>query len=216
MTATEAKKTIPVPSLKRLNIYHSLLNQLENEQEYISATQIADNLNLIPIQVRKDIAFTGIIGKPKLGYNVKKLIATIETFLGWNNTKNAFLVGAGDLGKAILKYPGFKKLGLEIIAAFDADQEKIGTSIGEIQVLPIEKIKELAIRMKVKVGIITVPTETAQGIADILIEAGIIAIWNFAPVKLKLPSHLIVQNENLASSLAVLCKQLNTRLTHKN
>ncbi|MBN2738416.1 MAG: redox-sensing transcriptional repressor Rex [Spirochaetales bacterium] len=199
-----------MPSLRRLPGYHHFLKQLtELKEEYVSATTIAQELKLIPIQVRKDLAYTGIIGKPKVGYPVKELIIAIEEFLDWNNTKKAFLVGVGDLGRAIIKYQGFHKLGVEIIAAFDSSPEIIGSTIGGIKILHVDKLTTLAKRINVKIGIITVPEDAAQSIADKMIVGGIKGLWNFAPVKLKIPRDIVVQSVNLAASLSVLCKQLS-------
>ena len=167
------------------------------------------------MQSRKDVAFTGIIGKPKVGYEVKELLETIENFLGWNNTNEAFLVGVGNLGTALMSYQGFKTCGLEIIAAFDVNPDKIGTEINGKKVLDIGKLGNLIKRMKILIGIITVPGDFAQKVADIMIENGIKAIWNFAPVRINVPEGVIVQHENIASSFTVLSKKLQKSLSRE-
>lgn len=210
-----AKKieAIPVPTLRRLPLYYNYLKeQLKKGVQYTSATNIANDLSLIPIQVRKDLSFTGIIGKPKLGYEVKELINFISNFLGWNNTKNAFLVGVGNLGEAILGYNGFKEIGVNILCGFDMDDKKIGKEINGIKILHIDKMTSLVKRMKIKIGIITVPADSAQKIADLMVSSGIKAIWNFSPIKLKVPQDVIVQSENLATSLSVLVKKLEIKI----
>ena len=207
------KNPIPVPSLRRLPLYHHYLKEQINKNIlFTSATIIAEDLNLIPIQVRKDLSYTGIIGKPKLGYDIKELASTIETFLGWHNTKNAFLVGTGNLGEAILGYNGFNDIGIKIIGGFDVDKNKIGREINNVKILPVEKLESLIKRMKIKIGIITVSAKAAQDIANIMVNAGIKAIWNFSPVKLKIPPDVIVQSENLATSLSVLVKKLEIKI----
>ncbi len=210
---TECFKMIPEPSLRRLPIYYQYLKEQASlkKSEYISCTQIANDLHLIPIQVRKDIEAVGISGKPKIGYNISSMIEDIESFLGWNNVSDAFLVGAGHLGQALLGYQGFKDYGLNIVAAFDMDEKKIGNKIVNIKVVSIKKMSEMIKRMNIKIGIITVPALFAQEIADIMVNSGIKAIWNFAPAKIKVPSDIAVQHENLASSLAVLSNKLRTR-----
>jgi redox-sensing transcriptional repressor len=209
-------KEAPIPSLRRLPTYHNYLKELLiKDIEYTSTTVIANDLNLIPIQVRKDLAYTGYAGKPKLGYNVKELLVAIENFLGWNDTKIAFLVGVGNLGRAILGYSGFKDLGLNVIAGFDTDTGKIGKKIDGIKVLGLDKFENLVKRMKVKIGIITAPAQSAQNIADLMVKSGILAIWNFAPVAINAPENIIIQNENLASSLSVLSKRLNMNLKNQ-
>jgi redox-sensing transcriptional repressor len=215
MAEDEKAKTlrgIPEPTLRRLPIYYQYLKKIEADRvEYISCTGISDDLHFVPIQVRKDIEMTGVIGKPKIGYNVKLLIDGIEEFLGWKNTSDVFLAGAGSLGAAILGYQGFKEYGLNILAAFDTDPEKIGKLIHGKKVYSMKKMADLIDRMKVRIGIITIPAEHAQEAADIMIKAGIKAIWNFAPVKINPVSGVLIHNENLAASLAVLSKKLKVQ-----
>lgn len=165
----------------------------------------------MPVQVRKDLQYTGIVGKPKTGYSVPELIQAIETFLGWNNVNEAFLVGAGNLGTALLGHERFSNFGLSIVAAFDADPDKVGQWIHGKAVLPLEKLADLAQRMSIHLGIITAPAEFAQSIADEMVRGGIQAIWNFAPVRIKVPAHIIVHNEDLYSSLASLSWKLARR-----
>lgn len=177
----------------------------------MSCSTIGEALNLVPVQVRKDLQYTGIVGKPKTGYSVDELVRSIETFLGWNNVNEAFLAGAGNLGTALLGHERFSRFGLRIVAAFDTDPAKVGAWIHDKAVLPLEKLADLAQRMSIHLGIITTPAEVAQSIADEMVKGGIQAIWNFAPVKLKLPENIIVHNEDLYSSLASLSWKLARR-----
>jgi redox-sensing transcriptional repressor len=203
---------IPQPSLHRLPQYHHYLNDIKAKGiNTVSCSTIGQDLNLVPVQVRKDLQYTGIVGKPKTGYSVLELIAAIETFLGWNNVHEAFLVGAGNLGTALLGHERFSNFGLRIVAAFDVDPGKVGQSLHGKMVLPLDKLADLARRMSVHLGIITVPQEHAQSIAEEMVKGGIQAIWNFAPVRLKVPSHVIVHNEDLYSSLASLSWKLAQR-----
>jgi redox-sensing transcriptional repressor len=205
--------SIPQASLKRLPQYHHYLMDIEAQGiRQVSCSVIGRDLNCIPVQIRKDLAYTGIVGKPKIGYSVHELIQSIETFLGWNNVNEAFLVGAGNLGTALLGHERFSKFGLRIVAAFDADPKKIGQKIYEKMVFPLEKLSDLAPRMGIHLGIITTPSEVAQGVADEMVKAGILAIWNFAPVRLKVPEDIFVHNEDLYSSLASLSWKLSKRL----
>ena len=204
--------SIPQPSLARLPQYHHYLFDLEARGiTRISCSQIGGDLGYIPVQVRKDLQYTGIIGKPKTGYSVPELIRSIETFLGWNNINEAFLVGAGNLGTALLGHERFSKFGLRIVAAFDTDPEKIGLWIHEKAVLSLDQLSDLAQRMSVHLGIITTPAEAAQAVADEMVKGGIQAIWNFAPVKLRVPENIIVHNEDLYSTLASLSWKLARR-----
>ena len=202
-------KTIPEPSLRRLPVYHHFLKSLlKNGFETVSSTGIAQGLSLNPIQVRKDLELTGIVGKPKVGYKTEELIHTLENFLGWDNETDAFLVGVGHLGEALLGYRGFRDVGINIVAAFDNDPGKLNQEIKGVRTFPMKKLPELGRRMRVKIGILTVPAEGAQEAANLLVESGIRAIWNFAPVKINVPGNVVVQHENLAASLAVLSKKL--------
>ena len=204
--------SIPQPSLRRLPQYHHYLVDLAAKGiSQVSCSVIGRDLNLVPVQVRKDLQYTGIIGKPKTGYSVSELVQAIETFLGWNNVNEAFLVGVGNLGTALLGHERFSKFGLRIVAAFDTDPAKIGQWIHEKAVLSLDKLADLAPRMSIHLGIITTPAEAAQEIADEMVKGGIQAIWNFAPVKLKVPEHIIVHNEDLYSTLASLSWKLARR-----
>jgi redox-sensing transcriptional repressor len=203
---------IPQPSLHRLPQYHHYLSELKNKGiNAISCSVIGRDLNLVPIQVRKDLQYTGIVGRPKTGYVVPELIAAIETFLGWNNVQDAFLAGVGNLGTALLGHERFSNFGLRIVAAFDTDPQKIGQWVHGKMVLPLDKLADLTKRMSIHLGIVTTPSECAQAIADEMVAGGIQAVWNFAPVRLKVPSHVIVHNEDLYSSLASLSWELARR-----
>lgn len=203
-------KPIPEPTLRRLPIYYQYLKNMHDDKqsEYISCTKIGNDLNILPIQVRKDLAITNAVGRPKLGYGVPELMGMIEDFLGWNNTTEAYLVGAGNLGAALLGYQGFREYGLNIIAAFDGDESKVGAEIRGKKIIHVKKLPEMIRRMGIKIGILTVPAYCAQELADTMVKAGIHAIWNFSPVKVMVPPNVIVQHENLASSLVVLSKKL--------
>jgi redox-sensing transcriptional repressor len=204
--------SIPQASLKRLPQYHHyLVDCAAKGILQVSCSLIGRDLGCVPVQVRKDIQYTGIVGKPKTGYSVLELIQAIETFLGWNNVNEAFLVGAGNLGKSLLGHERFSKFGLRIVAAFDTDPDKVGQWIYEKAVLPLEDMAGLAQRMSIHLGILTAPAEAAQAVADEMVKAGILAIWNFAPVKLNVPQHIFVHNEDLYSSLASLSWKLARR-----
>lgn len=208
-------KPIPEPALRRLPVYLQLLKSLQERKiSEVSTTIFAENLHLDPTQVRKDIAYTGIIGKPKVGYDVNELIETIESFLNWNNLTDAFLAGTGNLGSAILGYDALKKYGINIVAAFDNDPAKVDSTIQGIEILPIRKLTNLAERMHIQVGILTVPAQAAQEVARQMVEGGIIAIWNFAPISLSVPKDIIVENAGFSTSLAVLSRKLTEKISH--
>lgn len=207
------EKEISRATLKRLPTYLSYLKALPSEASAnISATALAAGLHMGEVQVRKDLALVSDGGRPKIGYNREHLIADIENFLGYGNSNDAVLIGAGKLGRALLGYGGFAEYGLNIVAAFDANDTLIGTTNGGKPIMHLSRLGEVCQRYKIKIGIITVPAEYAQGVCDLLIENGILAIWNFAPKHPNVPDGILVQNENMAASLALLCKHLNERM----
>lgn len=209
-------KVMRLPTIKRLPTYLHILKRFEKEgNEYVSTTALINELDFKPILVRKDLVLLGLAGKPRIGYKLKELIAAIESFLGWNKTDEAFLIGAGSLGQALMGHKSFEENGLKIIAGFDADPAKTGQTIHGKKIFSMEKLPELIERMGVRVAIITVPWQEAQAIADTLVEAGIWGIWNFSMVKLKTPPHVVCHNENLSSGLAVFSVRLRKMYQQK-
>lgn len=205
----EQQVAVPEPTLRRMPLYHRFLKELQARgADKVSCTEIGQELKLDPTQVRKDLEYIGVPGRPRIGYQLNPLVEGLEHFLGWNNINEAFLVGAGNLGAALLGYPRFSDYGLNIIAAFDTDPQKIGQSIHNKEVLPLSKLPNLARRMHILIGVITVPDRAAQEVADLMVAGGIMAIWNFAPVQLRVPEGVIVHNENLYCSLASLSQKL--------
>ena len=196
--------------LKRLPSYLSYLKSLpEDSAPYISATTIANELNMGEVQVRKDLAVVSKAGKPKIGYPRADLIENISRYLCYDNTTDAILVGAGKLGQALLGYSGFEAYGLNILAAFDVAPQP---SDSHKPILPMEEMEKFCQQNNVHMGIITVPAEHAQKVTDLLIQCGIKAIWNFAPTHLDVPANTLVQNENMATSLAVLSMHLQAQM----
>jgi redox-sensing transcriptional repressor len=205
----ESLRVAPLPSVRRLPAYLRFLQTLKARgRDVVSCTHIADDLGLVSTQVRKDLAVTGIVGKPKVGYNVPDLIDAIERFLGWKNTSDAFVVGSGCLGSALMGYDGFKDYGLNLVAGFDVDPAKIGTQVHGKEIFPLEKLHDLALRMHVLIGVLTVPAAVAQDTANFLVLSGIRAIWNYTPVQLDVPPSVIVEDVKLSASLAVLSSRL--------
>lgn len=209
MTLETMEKVVRMPSVKRLPGYLCILKRFHIQgREFVSTTHLADEIGLGPIVVRKDLEIAGITGKPKVGYPVSELIEGIENFLGWNNATDAFLAGVGCLGSALMGYQGIRNNGLNIVAGFDSDPAKTGTTVHGRQILPLKKLPDLVKRMHVKIGILTVPAEAAQSVAEMMISAGIKGIWNFTNVDLKTDSDVVVQKEDLSSGLAALSVKL--------
>lgn len=201
---------IPEPTLRRLPVYLKFLKHVHTEgAAHISCTDIAREFQSDPTQVRKDLASTGVVGTARIGFDIKALIDAIEIFLGWRNKNEAFLVGVGNLGRALLEYKQFQEYGFTIVAAFDADPAKIGQCIGGTEILPVERLEALAWRMHIQIGIITVPASSAQAVAERCVQGGITGIWNFSPAVLKVPRTIVIEYVLLSTSLAVLTSKLH-------
>lgn len=213
MTGVLEPVAVSRATLKRLPVYHLWLKELAAKgREVVSCTHLAEALRLDPTQVRKDLAATGIVGRPRIGYSLPELLAAIETFLGWNNANDAVLVGVGNLGRALLGYGGFREHGLSIVAAFDRDPHCIGQTVHGVTVLDVARLPDLVRRLNIHLGIVTTPAKAAQGIADLLVAGGVQAIWNLTPTYLEVPDEVIVENTQLAASLAVLSNRLAANL----
>ena len=204
-------KKLPLPVIRRLPKYYSIVCEYKKEgKEYIKSLEIAKKLDIDETQVRKDFALINHSGKPKVGFNVFDLKNHLENFLDLNNIKDSFLIGTGNLGLAIAKYSGFEKYGLSITALFDNDPHKVGLNVGNKEVFHISKFSELAQKRQVKIIILAVPAQEAQKMADIAVESGVKAVWNFAPVNIDVPKDILVINQDLAADFVVLSLQLIT------
>lgn len=189
---------IPDKVINRLTLYHYILDEYKNESsEFISSTKIAELLNIDNSQVRKDMKYLNNTGKCRVGYNVKDLKLAIEQTLGFQKPKDAFIIGAGNLGSALVKYDSFSNYGLNILAMFDNDPLKVGMSINNKEVYHIRKLENLVKTLNVDIAILTVPRQFAQDTALYLANSGIKYIWNFVPCILEVPSDVKVWNENL-------------------
>jgi redox-sensing transcriptional repressor len=199
-----------LPCVKRMPAYLQLLRVLQAEgQEHVSGTVLASVHNLEPVIVRKDLAITGAVGTPRVGFRITELICAIECFLGWDNQTKAVLVGVGSLGTALLGYQGFHNFGFRIVGAFDQDPRGIGKWVHGRKVQAMEQLIPFVRRGKIALGVLTVPAEAAQATAELMVCAGIKGIWNFTPVKLQLPDQVASQKEDLAEGLAVLSHRLH-------
>ena len=200
---------VSLQTFHRMPQYLKTLYELRKEgRESVSSVTLAEMLNLTPSIVKKDLSQAKVQdGKPKVGYAVNDLIDDIENFLGYNNAKDAVLVGCGKLGQALLGYTGFADYGLNIIAGFDISDDVIGRKVQGKLILPTGKLEGAIKKLDIKIAILTVPQEHAQAMADALVKAGIRAIWNFTPAHISVPANIAVRHENMASSLSVLTAQ---------
>ena len=203
-------------TLSRLPLYYSHIRKMQQQgDKYVSAAAIAQSLNLNPVLVRKDLSgVSSVEGKPRAGFEIDTLLHDLSEFLGYNKVDEAILVGVGSLGRLILTNTEFSSMGLDIAVGFDKDPDLVGLQIGSKYILPMEKMENYIKRTGVKIGIITVPADQAQSVCDQMVECGILAIWNFAFTLLNVPKGILVKNENLPSSLAVLSQQLAKKLSN--
>lgn len=203
-------KHIPEKVSNRLTLYHSIMVEyIENGLDTISSPQIAQRLGIDDSQVRKDFKLLNNAGKCRVGYLVKDLKDSIEKTLGFAHAKDAFIVGSGHLGLALAKYDNFNSYGLNILALFDNDPQKVDMQVNNKQIFHISKLPNLAKRLGVDIAILTVPRQNAQQVADFLINSKIKYIWNFTPAVLKVPPEVKVWNENIMGSfLQFACKDI--------
>ncbi|MDD3594430.1 MAG: redox-sensing transcriptional repressor Rex [Candidatus Gastranaerophilales bacterium] len=192
------KKNMSAKVINRLTLYHCILDDFVGKNiEFVSSPQIASLLKMDDSQVRKDIALLNNTGKCRVGYDTAELKNAIEKTLGFSKTKDAFIVGAGNLGMALAKYSNFSNYGLNTLALFDNDPLKIGLKVNNREVFGIAKLPNLAQRLNVEIAILTVPKEFAQETCDFLVSSDIKYIWNFTPTVLHAPDAVQIWNENL-------------------
>lgn len=212
MSLFHRKKDISIQTIRRLPQYLRIFYSLHAYgRELVSSTALAEETQLLPIVIKKDLQAVGAPSKLRAGFKVAGTIAVIEKFLGWNNLNKAFLVGVGHLGAALLGFDGFKNHGLEIVAAFDTHPEKVGSAFHGVQVYHTAQLASVIEKQDLRIAVLTVPASAAQGITDTLVAAGIKAIWNFAPVNLTVPPGVVVQKEDISSGLAELCAKLKSK-----
>ena len=200
------------PALERLPVCYQVLLSLAKEgREYVSSRELGGLTGFDHSQVRKDFNHFWSGGRPGRGYEISELVTELEDLLGLSSSTEAVIVGAGKLGTALCSYPGFAELGLKILAAFDNDPGKVGTTIGSVPVFDVIKLTGLVRRLGVRLGIITVPAEAAPVVAEAMVDGGIQAIWNFAPVVLPVPEEVMVRTEDLAVGLLTLSHYLKNK-----
>lgn len=201
---------LSLQGVKRLPYYLKFLKELQSAGTlFVPAAAIADSLGIYEVQVRKDLAaVSSQPGKPRVGFSVDGLIADIEHYLGYDCANTAALVGAGHLGTALLSYTGFADYGLDIAAAFDSDPALAGQCIHGCEVFPMARLEAVCRERRLLIGIIATPAAEAQRVCDAMVRAGIRAIWNFAHIRLHVPEGVLVQNEDMAVSFALLSSQL--------
>ena len=202
---------LPEPSLRRLPWYLAYLTTLRHDNvEYVSSTRIAAEVGVDSSQIAKDLSLLDIKGKTRIGYEVAALESALRAFLGFDDHHHGIVVGAGSLGSALMADRGLQRYGLDIVAGFDNDPKVIGTTIAGTPVLAMEEMPRVCRALNVSIAAVTVPVESAQAVADAIMDAGIKAIWNFTPCRIRVRDDVAVQNTSIYSHLAVMYNRLYT------
>ena len=210
MSAEQYLERVPEPTLRRLPWYLSVCRLLKSRGElFVSSTRLSKETNIVASQIAKDLSCVNILGRTRVGYDIDNLIQVLEDFLGFTRMHKAFLFGAGRLGTALLNDSGLKQFGLELVAAFDVNENVVERSVAGI---PVYHISELGRMMEcggVKIGVLTVPIYNAQEVADEMVRCGIKAIWNFTPLRIRVPDDIVVQNTSLYAHLSLMFNRLD-------
>lgn len=211
----EVKKglTVPEPTLRRLPWYLAFLKMAAARGEtQMSSTQISRAINVSAPQIAKDLSCLEISGKTRIGYDVQLLISVLEQYLGFTKVHKAFLFGVGNLGAALLHDKGLSQFGLEILAGFDVNPWVVGTAIQGIPVYHISDYPAIQTTTNASIGILTVPVQKAQEVAEEIVQGGIRAIWNFTPFRIHIPEDIVIQNTSIYAHLAVMFNRMENKL----
>ncbi len=208
----ERKRNISMAVIKRLPKYHRYLREmLNNDVDRISSKDLSEKIGFTASQIRQDLNCFGDFGQQGYGYNVKELYNQISGILGLTRDYKTVIIGAGNIGQAIANYTRFDKLGFELQGIFDANPKLIGLKIRDVEIHDIDNLQHFLMHNPIDIGIICVPRINAQKVCDILINNGVKALWNFAPVDLSAPEEVIIENVHLSESLLTLSYLLNER-----
>ncbi|MCC2668920.1 MAG: AT-rich DNA-binding protein [Armatimonadetes bacterium] len=202
---------VPLPALERLSTYIRCLMQLERDGvESISSQDMERFSGVSAAQFRKDLSYFGEFGKRGIGYNVRDLRERIAHLLRIDQEQNVLLIGAGNLGSALIAYPGWRSYRFKIAAVFDRDPSKIGTTIRRLTVRDFNDVVEVNQTVGARIGILAIPAWEAQEVAEKLMEAGVTGLINFAPLKIQAPPHVVVREVCFICELAILSHLVNT------
>ena len=209
MPAISNIEKVPEPTLRRLPWYLSVCRLLKSRgEQYVSSTRLSKETNIVASQIAKDLSCVNIIGRTRVGYDIDNLLQVLEDFLGFTRMHKAFLFGVGRLGTALLNDSGLKQFGLEVVAAFDVNQRVVGHNISGIPVYHISELEKQMRRHNAKIGVLTVPIDSAQEVADKMVVWGVKAIWNFTPLRIRVPENIVVQNTSLYAHLSLMFNRL--------
>lgn len=200
---------VPEPTLRRLPWYLAYVSMLDARHvEHISSTAIAKEINVDAAQIAKDLSVLDIKGKTRIGYEVKVLEKALKDFLGFDRVHRAVIVGVGSLGSALMSDKGLERYGLNIMAGFDIDTSIVGNTIKGKPIFHIDQLKEKRKLYDASIGIVAVPVENAQQVANMLVDAGVSAIWNYTPFRIRTDSDVVIQNTSIYAHLAVMYNRI--------
>lgn len=203
---------LPEPTLRRLPWYLAYVNLLSAKNiEYVSSTQISKEINVDTSQIAKDLSFLNIKGKTRIGYEVKSLARELVDFLGFKKQHNTFMMGVGSLGAALIQDSGLSQYGLRIVAGFDVNPLRIGTSICGVPIFHVSELAQRQQEFNAEIGVLAVPVENAQEATDVMINGGIKAIWNFTPFRIKANENIVIQNTSIYAHLAVMYNRMEAK-----
>ena len=209
MTTVTRIEKVPEPTLRRLPWYLSVCRLLKQQgEQYVSSTRLSKETNIVASQIAKDLSCVNIVGRTRVGYEIDNLLSVLEDFLGFTRVHKAFIFGAGRLGSALLNDKGLRQFGLEVVAAFDTNPRVVGNNVAGIPVFHINELEAKMKRYDVRIGILTVPIDRAQEVADKMVVWGIKAIWNFTPLRIRVPDNIVVQNTSLYAHLSLMFNRL--------
>ena len=209
MTTVTRIEKVPEPTLRRLPWYLSVCRLLKQQgEQYVSSTRLSKETNIVASQIAKDLSCVNIVGRTRVGYEIDNLLSVLEDFLGFTRVHKAFIFGAGRLGSALLNDKGLRQFGLEVVAAFDTNPRVVGNNVAGSPVFHINELEAKMKRYDVRIGILTVPIDRAQEVADKMVVWGIKAIWNFTPLRIRVPDDIVVQNTSLYAHLSLMFNRL--------
>ena len=209
MTTVTRIEKVPEPTLRRLPWYLSVCRLLKQQgEQYVSSTRLSKETNIVASQIAKDLSCVNIVGRTRVGYEIDNLLSVLEDFLGFTRVHKAFIFGAGRLGSALLNDKGLRQFGLEVVAAFDTNPRVVGNNVAGIPVFHINELEAKMKRYDVRIGILTVSIDRAQEVADKIVVWGIKAIWNFTPLRIRVPDDIVVQNTSLYAHLSLMFNRL--------
>lgn len=203
---------VPEPAIRRLPWYLACVQRLRAQGvEYVSSTAISNQLNVDASQIAKDLSYLNIKGKTRIGYEVAELESGLNDFLGFHQCHYAVMMGVGSLGRALMADSGLSRYGLDIVAGFDVNPDVVGTEVGGIPVYDISELKERRAALGAEIAIIAVPVEKVAEVADMCVDAGIKALWNFTPFHIKTSPEITIQNTSIYAHLAVMYNRMEQR-----